>query len=85
MSVEVPPVFVTLRVVVKVPLVVYVCEMVGEAVVSVCPSPKSQAYVAILPTGDEEADASKVTVAPLIVGVNRAVGAWSGEILGQKR
>ena len=34
--------------------------------------------MAILPTGDEDAEASKVTVAPLIVGVNRAVGAWSG-------
>jgi hypothetical protein len=84
MSVEVPPVFVTLRVTVKVPLVAYVCEMVGEVVVCVCPSPKSHAYVAILPTGDEEADASRVTVAPLVVGVNLAVGAWSGVIPDQR-
>ena len=32
----------------------------------------------MLPIGDEEAEASNVTVAPLTVGVNRAVGAWSG-------
>ena len=32
----------------------------------------------MLPTGDEDEEPSKVTVAPVMVCVNRAVGAWSG-------
>ena len=50
----------------------------GVVVVSVCPSPKSHAYVAMVPMGDVEADASNVTADPEAVAVNRAVGAGSG-------
>ena len=70
MSVEVPAVFVTVRVIEKVPFVLYVCEVEGVVVVSVCPSPKSHAYVAIPPTGDDDAEASTVTVNPLTEEVN---------------
>ena len=59
--------FVTLRVTVIVPPVEYVWDMVEDEAVSVCPSPKSQAYDAILPPGDEEPEASKLTVLPLTV------------------
>ena len=51
---------------------------VGAVRLSVCPSPKSQSYFAIVPIGELDVDPSKVTVRPSTTAVNRAVGAWSG-------
>ena len=44
------------------------------------PSPKFHLYVAIVPTGEDEAEPSKKTVEPLMEVTKEAVGAWSGVI-----
>src|SRR6266571_5280205 len=54
--------------------------MVGDVVVVVTPSPKDQSYLATVPTGDDEPEASKVVgvLGGPGVTVKAAVGAWSG-------
>ena len=54
--------------------------VVALVVVAVVPSPKFQAYEAIDPTGEVEAEALKVVGLPGVpdVVVKAAVGAWSG-------
>jgi hypothetical protein len=46
----------------------------SEPLIRVVPSPKSQAYLRILPSGSEDAEASKRHVSPLHVKVNDATG-----------
>ena len=53
-------------------------EVIEFDVEVVCSSPKSQSYVSMVPSGEEELDPSKKTVEPLIDEVKEAVGAWSG-------
>ena len=78
-SVEVPALFVTVRVTEYVPPLPYVCETVGEVVVTTgVPSPKSHWYCAMVPTGDEEPEPSKETVRSLTSVVKTEIGAWSG-------
>ena len=50
-------------------------EIVGIVVVVKIPSPKFHAYVAMVPTGDEESEPLKKTVKPLTAVVKEAVGA----------
>ena len=77
-----PAVSVTVSVTVKVPAAEYECEMVGEVLVAVAPSPKFQENEAIDPTGALEVLASKEVLCPALAAVveKDAVGAWSGSM-----
>ena len=78
-SVEVPPLFTTVREAIYVPELPYVWEVVGEVVVTRgVSSPKSHWYWTTVPMGDEEPEPSKEAVRSLTEAVKTDVGAWSG-------
>ena len=78
-SVEVPPLFTTVKETVYVPELPYVWHTLEEVVVVTgVPSPKFHRYWVTAPTGDEEPPPSKQTVRLLTEKVKTEVGAWSG-------
>ena len=52
----------------------------GVPTAAVAPSPKSQAYAAIVPSGSLDAEPSNDAFSPEAAEVNDAVGAWLGKV-----